>query len=342
MAIGVHYTRREILGMNDKKISRQNTQLGLIGLGLMGSRIFGRLNSMGWRVRGWNRSEPPTLPLRRMGFDIVDTLSSLVHSTDVLLSSLANDDAVRAVYFGSNGVFANLQPGKIILEMSTISPDLAAQLHEAATSRGAYLIDLPISGSTPAVEAGAVTLFAGGQQEIFDQCVPIFQSIAKQWYRIGPATAGVRMKLVVNLLLGVNMAAIAEAVSLGQHLNLDHDILLDVLPRTAVIAPAFTGKFAKVKAGDFSPQFPLQLMAKDLRLVQAAALDSHADLPATQAASDLFEGALANSGELDLSALIPYVSKRGPLLAESAHRPDPALNKRKRGEIPHEEKLLMP
>ena len=300
--------------MKDNIVSRQNTRLGFIGLGLMGSRFLRRLDSMGWRVRGWNRTPNATLSLRQIGFEIVDRLVSLVGGSDLLLSSLANDDAVRAVYFGEDGVFANVRPDTIILEMSTISPDLSAHLHEAAAGRGAFLIDLPVSGSTPAVENGAVTLFAGGRPEIFERCVPIFQSIAKQWYLMGPATAGIRMKLVVNLLLGVNMAAIAEAVSLGQHLNLDRDILLDVLPRTAVIAPAFTGKFPKIRTNDYSPQFPLHLMAKDLRLVAGAAIDSHADLPATQAAKELFEEALADNGELDLSAVTLYLSSRDSLV----------------------------
>jgi 3-hydroxyisobutyrate dehydrogenase len=303
--------------MCQNMVATVNTDLGLIGLGLMGSRLMRRLDSRGWRVRGWNRTPNSTLPMRREGFEIVDDLLSLVDRSDVLLSSLANDDAVRAVYLGEDGIFANVRPETIILEMSTISAGLSARLHDAAAEHGAHLLDLPVSGSTPAVETGTVTLFAGGRRDIFDRCVPIFESIAKQWYWMGPATAGVRMKLVVNLLLGVNMQAIAEAVSLGQHLRLDRDILLDVLPKTAVVAPAFAGKFAKIKASDFSPQFPLQLMTKDLRLVHAAALESRAELPAAQAAKDSFEGALAESGDLDLSAVTPYVSKRRSGFAES-------------------------
>ncbi|MGA8160683.1 MAG: NAD(P)-dependent oxidoreductase [Acidobacteriaceae bacterium] len=312
--------------MKDDTISTQNTQLGFIGLGLMGSRLMRRLNSMGWRVQGWNRTEAPTLPLKRMGLNIVDNLPALVHTSDVLLSSLTNDDAVRAVYLAPEGVFASVHPETIILEMSTISSELSARLHEKAAERRAYLIDLPVSGSTPAVEAGTITLFAGGQQEIFDHCIPIFQSIAKRWYRMGPATAGIRMKLVVNLLLGVNMVAIAEAVSLGQHLDLDRDTLLNVLPETAVIAPAFKGKFAKIKAGNFSPEFPLQLMAKDMRLVHVAALDSQTDLPTTHAAEQLFEEALADCGELDLSAVAAYLSRREPTLHEKSSKSRPIIH----------------
>src|SRR5580658_10482320 len=198
--------------MNNTKFRKENAELGFIGLGLMRSRFLRRLHAEGWNIRGWNRSRRTTLALRDYGFHIEDTLPSLVRGTDVLLSSLANDDAVREVYLGDDGVFAHLQPQTVILEMSTISPDLSALLHKEASKRGAKLIDLPVSGSTPAVEGGTVTLFAGGDRETFNRCVPIFESIATRWYLMGPASAGIRMKLVVNLLLGINMEAIAEAV----------------------------------------------------------------------------------------------------------------------------------
>jgi 3-hydroxyisobutyrate dehydrogenase len=293
--------------MIENVFNKRNTRLGFIGLGLMGSRFLRRLNARGWNVRGWNRSRAATLPLKMYGFAIDDTLADLVRGSDVLLSSLADDDAVRAAYQGEDGVFANVQPGTTILEMSTISPDVSALLHQEARKRGANLMDLPVSGSTPAVNAGTVTLFAGGEPETFDRCIPIFESIAKQWYLMGPATAGVRMKLVANLLLGVNMEAIAEAVSLGEHLQLSRDLLLDVLPKTAVIAPAFLGKILKIKAGDYAPQFPLRLMSKDMNLVHSAADRSGAVLPATSSTKQVFADALAERGELDLSAVTTYV-----------------------------------
>ncbi len=293
--------------MNDTTLSKESAKLGFIGLGLMGSRFLRRLHAEGWSVRGWNRSRTTTLALREYGFQIDEELPNLVRGSNVLLSSLANDDAVRAVYLGDDGVFAHVRPKTIILEMSTISPDLSALLHREAENHGASLIDLPVSGSTPAVEAGTVTLFGGGDPEVFNRCVPIFESMAKQWYLMGPATAGIRMKLVVNLLLGINMEAIAEAVSLGEHLQLNRDVLLDVLPKTAVVAPAFSGKFSKIKSNDYSPQFPLHLMSKDLKLVQSVAGRSGAELPAGSATGRIFEEALADRGELDISAVASYV-----------------------------------
>ncbi len=293
--------------MNDTTFRKDKVKLGFVGLGLMGSRFLKRLHAEGWDIRGWSRSRTTTLGLRNYGYQIDETLPSLVHGVDVLLSSLADDNAVRAVYTGDDGVFANVRPQTVILEMSTISPELSALLHEEAAKRGAKLIDLPVSGSTPAVEEGSLTLFGGGDQETFDRCVPIFESIARRWYLMGSATAGIHMKLVVNLLLGINMEAIAEAVSFGEHLGLNRDVLLGVLPKTAVIAPALSGKFSKIEAGDYSPQFPLHLMAKDLNLVKIAADRSETELPAGLETNQIFQEAVAERGELDISAVASYV-----------------------------------
>jgi 3-hydroxyisobutyrate dehydrogenase-like beta-hydroxyacid dehydrogenase len=115
------------------------------------------------------------------------------------------------------------------------------------------------------------------------------------------------MKLVVNLLLGLDMQAIAEAVSLGEHLQINRDVLLDVLAKTAVVAPAMEGKIRKIKAGDYSPEFPLRLMSKDMDLVMDAARTSGAELPAAAVAQSVLAANLPASGNLDLAAITPFV-----------------------------------
>jgi 3-hydroxyisobutyrate dehydrogenase-like beta-hydroxyacid dehydrogenase len=230
-----------------------------------------------------------------------------VADSDVILSSLANDAAVRSVYLDKGGVFPATKPGTIVLEMSTISPELSRRLHQEARARGVDFLDVAISGSTPAVDAGTITLLAGGDKDIFEQCVPICASIARQWFLIGPGSSGVQMKLVVNLLLGLDMQAIAEAVSLGEHLQIDRNVLLDVLSKTAVVAPAMAGKFRKIKDGDYSPEFPLRLMSKDMDLVMDAARASGAELPAASVAQSVLASNVSASGDLDLSAITPFV-----------------------------------
>ncbi len=297
--------------MPANKLDRLTAQLGFIGLGLMGSRLTRRLHAAGWNIRAWNRSPQPAAEIRKEGVAIAPSIADLVADSDVILSSLANDAAVRSVYLDKGGVFSAAKPGTIILEMSTISPEMSRRLHQEARTRGVNFLDVAISGSTPAVDAGTITLLAGGDKETFEQCVPIFESIAKQWFLIGPGSSGVQMKLVVNLLLGLDMQAIAEAVSLGEHLQIDRNVLLDVLSKTAVVAPAMAGKFRKIKDGDYSPEFPLRLMSKDMDLVMDAASASGADLPAASVAQSVLASNVSASGDLDLSAITPYVIGQG-------------------------------
>jgi 3-hydroxyisobutyrate dehydrogenase-like beta-hydroxyacid dehydrogenase len=291
-------------------LDKTDTRLGFIGLGLMGSHLTRRLHSSGWRIQAWNRSPRPAEEIGKEGIAIAPSISDLVAHSDVILSSLANDAAVRSVYLDKSGVLSVARPRTVILEMSTISPELSRQLHSEARTSDVSLLDVAISGSTPAVEAGTITLLAGGDRETFERCVPIYESIAKQWFLIGPGSSGIQMKLVVNLLLGLDMEAIAEAVSLGEHLQIDRNVLLEVLSRTAVVAPAMAGKFRKIRDGDYSPEFPLRLMSKDMDLVMDAARASGADLPAAAVAQSVFASTVAASGDLDLAAIAPFVLGR--------------------------------
>jgi 3-hydroxyisobutyrate dehydrogenase-like beta-hydroxyacid dehydrogenase len=297
--------------MASKVINQRTSKIGFIGLGLMGSRLTERLHSAGWNVQAWNRSPEPARAISQKGIPVAESLAKLVADSDVVLSCLANDAAVHSVYCDKGGVFFAARPGTIVLEMSTISPQLSHDLHREAAGEGVRLLDLAISGSTPAVEAGKITLLAGGDRDTFEQCTPIYESIAKQWFLLGGGSSGTQMKLVVNLLLGVEMQAIAEAVSLGEHLQLNRDVLLDVLSKTALIAPAFVGKFPKIKNNDYSPEFPLRLMSKDMDLVMETAVAVGANLPAARVAQSVLTANLPSNGDLDLTAITPFVAGPG-------------------------------
>jgi 3-hydroxyisobutyrate dehydrogenase-like beta-hydroxyacid dehydrogenase len=187
----------DVTAKQESNINKRTTRIGFIGLGLMGSRLTRRLHSSGWKVQAWNRSPDPAKSLACDGIAISSSVAKLVADSDVVLSSLANDEAVRSVYFDNGGVFSSAKAGTIILEMSTISPELSRLLHKEASDRNTHLLDMAISGSTPAVEAGTITLLAGGDQNTFEKCTSIYETIAKQWFLIGPGSSGIRMKLVV-------------------------------------------------------------------------------------------------------------------------------------------------
>jgi len=228
----------------------------------------------------------------------------LARSADVILSCLTNDEAVQNVYASPEGVFAAARPGTVVLEMSTISAESSRELHNQAAKLGIDVMDVAISGSTPAAEQGTLTLLAGGNAKLFQAAQPIFEAIAGQYFHLGPSGAGTTMKLVVNTLLGVGMQAIAEAVVLGESAGLNRKLLLEVLSHTAVVAPAHIGKLARIERNDYSPQFPLRLMNKDFQLILKTAARENVPMPATEAAFRVNADQLVPAEEQDFSAVL--------------------------------------
>jgi 3-hydroxyisobutyrate dehydrogenase-like beta-hydroxyacid dehydrogenase len=270
----------------------------------MGSRIARRLLDHGYPLVAYDRDTAKAeAVVAERGFAAKNILE-LARAADVILSCLTNDEAVQSVYAGPAGVFAEARPGTIVLEMSTISPASSRELHSLGAKSSIEVLDVAISGSTPAAEQGILTLLAGGNQDLFRAAEPIFQAIAKQYFLLGGPGSGTGMKLVVNTLLGVGMQTIAEAVVLGETVGLNRERLLEVLSKTAVIAPAHVGKLARIAINDYSPQFPLRLMNKDFQLILKAAAEAHTPMPATEAAFRVNSEELAHDNEDDFSAVL--------------------------------------
>jgi len=287
-----------------KLLTADKVTLGFIGLGNMGSRIAERLLDHGYPLVAYDKDAAKVeAVVAKRGF-AAKNVRELARAADVILSCLTNDEAVQNVYAGPGGVFAEARPGTVVFEMSTISPESSREVHRLGSERGIEVLDVAISGSTPAAEQGTVTLLAGGSQDLFDAAEPIFQSIAKQYFLLGGPGSGTAMKLVVNTLLGIGMQAIAEAVVLGEKTGLDRERLLEVLSKTAVIAPAHVGKLARVAHNDYTPQFPLRLMNKDFQLILKEAAEAHIPMPVTEAAFRVNSEELAQHNEDDFSAVL--------------------------------------
>jgi 3-hydroxyisobutyrate dehydrogenase-like beta-hydroxyacid dehydrogenase len=287
----------------DEKITLRS-RLGFIGLGYLGSRIARRLVAAGFLMVVYDLDQRNSVKLAHAGAEVARNPGELAKDVDVVLSCLPTELAVEAVYLGSGNVLGNARSGTRIIEMSTISPEASRQLYRAAQKLDISVLDVAVSGSTPSAEAGKLTLFGGGDPKVFDSAELIFAAIASQWFHMGPNGSGVAMKLVVNTLLGVGMQAIAEAIALGLRLDLPRDLLFDTLAKTAVVAPAHTGKLASAKKDNYAPQFPTRLMQKDFGLVLAAAERSGLSMPATAAAAAINAAEAAAGGEEDFSAVV--------------------------------------
>jgi 3-hydroxyisobutyrate dehydrogenase-like beta-hydroxyacid dehydrogenase len=293
-----------------KPITQENDRLGFIGIGYMGRPIARRLLESGFKLIAYDRNRGKAQELIQYGGNVAQSISELSSSCDVVLSCLATDEAVLDIYRGPDGVFANAHRGSLVIDLSTVYPETSQELSRLGSEHGVEVLDVTISGSTPAAEKGLLTLFGGGNKECFDKAESIFRVIAQKHFYLGPSGSGATMKLVVNTLLGIGMQAIAEAVALGEKAGLDRNRLLDVLSQTAVVAPAHVGKLQRAKLRDYSPQFPLRLMNKDFRLILNLAAAVGARVPAAGAAFEINARQSDQGLEQDFSAVILQMEKQ--------------------------------
>src|SRR5258706_2983652 len=232
----------------------------------MGSRMARRLLEHGYQVIAYNRNRDGAEALDKYGATVADSIAELASKVDVVVSSLPDDNAVKSVYADPQGVFAYVRRGSAVIEMSAVSPATSRELYELSREAGVKCLDSPVSGSTPAAEEGTLTLFCGGDEELFQAAQPIFGSIAGQYFYLGSSGSGTAMKLGANTLLGDGMQAIAESVALGQKEGLDRHRLFEVLSRTAALVPSHLGKLSRARRGGISAQFAIRWVDKHIRL----------------------------------------------------------------------------
>jgi 3-hydroxyisobutyrate dehydrogenase len=185
-----------------RPVGEEKLQLGFLGMGAMGSRLAARLLEAGYPLTVYDRTHAKALPLAQLGARVADTPRELAAQVSIVFSSLADDAAVEGVLQGSEGAFEGARPGTTLIEMSTILPETSRALATVARARELNLLDAAISGSTPQVEAGTITLLVGGEQTVYERCLPILMALTQRCFYMGSSGMGTSMKLVVNTLLG--------------------------------------------------------------------------------------------------------------------------------------------
>lgn len=284
-------------------------QLGFLGMGVMGSRLATRLLKAGYPLVVYNRTREKTQPLAQQGAKVANTPKEVAAQSTIILSSLTDDAAVEGVMQGPDGALAGAQPGATIIDMSTIQPATARSLASAAQARGADTLDAAVSGSTPQVEAGTITLLVGGSQAVYQRCLPILSAMSSHCFYMGPIGMGDTMKLVVNTLLGVGIQVLAEALALGEKAGLEKGRLLDVLAQTAVISPRQKLALENVRREEYPETFALQMMHKDFGLIMREAELLHVPMPVTAAAEQLSAVELSSGGAGDITMMIRWMEE---------------------------------
>ena len=288
------------------------TAVGVLGGGNMGGAMVGTLRRAGHDVLVWSRTPSKAASLAAAtGATVAATPAIAVTRSDVVLSSLADDDAVETVYLGEDGAASAAREGQILLEMSTIAPHTVRRVAAAVEAQGARLLDAPVSGSVPTVERGALTIMVGGDAAALDEVRPVLDALAERIFLVGSQGAGATVKLAVNALVHAIDVGVAEALVLAERAGVDRTAAYDVFAAGAAAAPFVLYKREAFEHPDTAPlTFTMDLMAKDLDLILALAREVGARMDQATENRRLVGEALAAGFEgRDLSAVAEYLRR---------------------------------
>lgn len=276
-------------------------RVGLIGLGLMGGELAGRFLAGGLRVVGYDLRDECRGRLAELGGEAVGSVREVFAAARTVVLSLPTSDVVAAVI----GEVGELPEGTHILDTTTGDPDATAALGERLAAVGVGYLDATLTGSSRMARAGELVVTAGGPADEFATAEPLFRLIAKRWFHVGPWGSGARTKLVVNLVLGLNRAVLAEGLAFARRCGLDLPAVLDVLRSGAAYSAVMDAKGGKMIAGDFTPEAKLAQHLKDVRLILAAGAKTGAPLPLSGVHERLLADLMARGfGEGDNSGVI--------------------------------------
>jgi 3-hydroxyisobutyrate dehydrogenase-like beta-hydroxyacid dehydrogenase len=277
-------------------------RVGLVGIGLMGSALAERLIGIGMTVVGFDINPRRCELLAALGGEPVDSATAVAQCCDRILLSLPDSSVVEQTL---SEIGTGLTAGRVILDTTTGEPTRAAALGDRLADGGAAYLDATISGSSAQVRARDVTVMVGGPEPAFLQCRPLLGAFARHAFHVGPCGSGSRMKLLTNLVLGLNRAALAEGLAFAKALGIDPAQALSMLRESAAYSRMMDTKGEKMVTGDFEPQARLSQHLKDVRLILQAASDAGAELPLSRTHQSLLETAeAAGLGPLDNSAII--------------------------------------
>ncbi len=276
------------------------TKIGWIGLGNMGIPMAEQLIKAGYDVTVYNRSKDKETALKEMGALIAETPKNLIRQTNVLVLMVSDDAAIEQIFNGPDGLFSGEISGKVIINMSTVSPAISNEMGTLCREKGAQYLDAPVSGSVKQAETGQLVIMVGGNEAAFEQVKPILEKMGKMAVRLGDTGAGNVAKLAINSLLALYTQGLAETVVFANQQGIKTEDLLNLLNNGAM-ANIFTKiKGDAIIADNYKPAFALKHIVKDLNLAKAIGLDS----PLPKTAFNTFEAATAKYGADDLIAAI--------------------------------------
>jgi|SoiMethySBSTD1v2_1073268.scaffolds.fasta_scaffold162295_2 3-hydroxyisobutyrate dehydrogenase len=279
--------------------------VAFFGLGVMGSGMASRLLQSGSRLVVWNRTRSRAEPFVAQGARLGASPREAAAGADAIVSMLADDVASRAVWLGADGALAGAAPGTLCIESSTVSPAWCEELARAAAMTGCALLDAPVTGSKAQAASGELRFLVGGAPDALDRARPLFSIMGRETLHLGATGAGARMKLINNFVCGIQAAALAEGVALIEAAGLDRDTALSVLATGAPGSPLVKAVGPRMIGRDYTVNFALALMHKDLSYSIAEADRAGVALRTAATARELFATAMGQGlGQSDFSAVV--------------------------------------
>ena len=279
--------------------------VGLVGVGLLGHAVVSRLRAAGHEVIGHDVVAERVTALITLGGRPGGSVKAVVEAADLVCVVLPSLAAVEEVVLGPAGIAAAARRGQTVAQMSTISPALTERLAAECRARGVGVLDCPVSGTSGMVERGDGLIFVGGERPLYERWRPVLESILPRAVFVGAAGQAMVLKLVANLLVALNSAAAAEALSMAARAGLDLRLALETLTASAASSRMLEVRGPMIARREFPPQMKLDLFMKDLHLIQDAAAAVGAPLPLTDAAEALYRQAqTAGRGGEDLAVVV--------------------------------------
>ena len=302
--------RAAAAGRADSGGEFMTTKIGFIGLGIMGGPMAANLVKAGFEVTGYNRSPAKVEQLVAAGGQGAKDIAGAVADADVVATMLPDSPDVRAVLAGEDGVFAHAKAGALIIDFSSIRPDVAAALAADGAERGFRVLDAPVSGGEAGAIEGVLSIMVGGAAEDFAAAAPVFDAVGKTVVHVGPAGSGQTVKAANQLMVAGHLELLAEAIVFLEAYGVDTEAALRVLGGGLAGSTVLQRKGATMLARDFKPGFRIALHDKDMGIVTAAAREAGVVIPLGAAVAQLVASLKAQGdGGLDHSALLKLVSQ---------------------------------
>jgi 2-hydroxy-3-oxopropionate reductase len=283
-------------------------QIGFVGLGIMGKPMAKNLLKAGYSLTVYDVRAEPVEELVTDGASMAPSSREVAQVTDTIITMLPDSaDSERAI-LGENGVLEGAKAGSIIIDMSSIAPLVSQKIAAEAAGKSVEMLDAPVSGGEPGAIAGTLAIMVGGKQEVFDQCLPILNSVGRSVVRVGDVGAGNFVKLANQIIVAANIEAVGEAFALAQKAGIDPELVFQAIRGGLAGSAVMEAKAPMIMDRNFNPGFRIRLHQKDLHNALLTGKDLGVPLPVTGLVQQML-GALMNQGkgDNDHSAIVNFI-----------------------------------